>query len=158
MLSEYMSGALQPPIFYKDDIIAPNDFNENQQNDNDYIERILDQSNNNNKRIVLPNQLNEKQKPDEYDNYDDFPLKSLFREHQRPKYIVENIDNDEFDPRNNDANIYSQRLFKAEKPKYESGVYTEGGLLFSPSTFDSSNQREKSTFQLQQTKNIFFKE
>lgn len=134
MLSEYISGDLKPPIFYKDEIVAPEDIR--QIENVDEIESIYDQPHNS-KRIVLHSQ------PKEIESNDEFPLKSLFREHQRPNYVVRDFENDEHDRRNNDPAIFHRRLFKAGKGKDESGVYTEGGLVFAPNIIQAPQDRSK---------------
>lgn len=143
MLSEYTSGSLKPPIFYKDGIAAPDDFNQNDAIE--VVESILEEQKPQRKRLFLPSQQNQVQPSvDEMDNYDEFPLKSLFREHQRPHYIVENLEvQDEFDPRNNDPNEYHRRLFKANRAKEQSPVYTEGGLVYAPGTHLTTTQRKR---------------
>lgn len=149
MLSAYSAGSLKPPIFYKDGIAAPDDLGQN--DEVEAIESIFEEQPPQNKRIFLPSQHDDFQhENDEIDGYNDFPLKSLFREHQRPKYIVEDIGDDAFDERNNDPNEYHRRLFKANRPKVEqSAVYTEGGLVYGPNTHATSTQlrkREQKTF------------
>lgn len=144
MLSEYMSGSLKPPIFYKDGIADPDDFD---QNDGvEAIDSLFDgpQPQPQAKRIVLPSQNNDVYPLSE--DYENYPLKSLFREHER-----ENIEDlagldelNEFDPRNNDPNEYHYRkAFKENRPKEQSAVYTEGGLVYGPSTHVSSSQHRK---------------
>lgn len=129
MMSEYMSGALKPPIFYKDEIIAPDSFGPN--GEIDEIDETIYEPPSNSKRITIPVQ--------QKDDYDEIPLKSIFREHQRPNYIIENIE-DQFDPRNNDPNELRRRIFKAEK---EEPGYAEGGIIFEPNAFTSSNHRKR---------------
>lgn len=152
MLSEYESGSLKPPIFYNDGIAEPEDLDapqaEHGRNHHD-VETDLtffEELPSHDKRLVLSSQKNDFQ-PDiveEIDSYNEFPLKSLFREHQRPKIIVENIGNDEFDDRNNDPNEYHRRLVKVNRPRIdESSVYTEGGLVYGPSDHITSTQHRK---------------
>lgn len=151
MLSEYESGALKPPIFFNDGIVDPNDFDEpnDRPQDNRDVEAdltFLEELPSHDKRLVLSSQQNDVQPEiiDEVDTYNEYPLKSLFREHQRPKYIVENIAIDEFDNRNNDPNEYHRRLFEVNRPTIdESGVYTEGGLVYGPSAHVTSTQHRK---------------
>lgn len=136
MLSEYMSGSLKPPIFYKDGIAAPEDFGRD--GEVEAIESIFEDQEPQTKRLVLPSQSNDVyQALDE--NESALPF-SNFRENQR--YIVEDID-EEFDPRNNDPNEYYRRLFKVNRPKEQSAVYTEGGLVYGPSTHGTSAQHQK---------------
>lgn len=143
MFSEYMSGDLKPPIYYKDGIAAPDYFDQNDKVE--AIESIFEEPPIQNKRIVLPSQNNEIHHSfNEYENYDEFPLKSLFREHQRPKYVVEDIGDGEFEPINNEPNEYHRRLFKSNRPRDQGPVYTEGGLVYGPSTHVSSIQLRKS--------------
>lgn len=144
MLSEYLSGSLKPPIFYKDGIAAPDDNDEPQNDDVDAIESLFNEQQPQAKRIVLPSQNNDIYPLSE--DYENFPLKSLFREHQRQNIedFAELDDLDEFDPRNNDPNEYHHRkMFKATRPKEQSAVYTEGGLVYGPSTHVSSSQHRK---------------
>lgn len=153
MLSEYESGVLKPPIFYRDGIAEPEEVDQPKGNDrnSDNVETDLDtfleELPSHDKRLVLSSQKNDfiPDIVDEIDtNYNEYPLKSLFREHQRPKYIIENIGNDEFDNRNNDPNEYHRRLFKVNRPRVdESGVYTEGGLVYGPSEHATSTQHRK---------------
>lgn len=144
MLSEYMSGSLKPPIFYKDGIADPDDLN---QNDGvEAIESLFDgpQPQPQAKRIALPSKNNDVYPLSE--DYENNPLKSLFREHQRENIEdLAELDNyDEFDPRNNDPNEYHYRkVFKGIRPKEQSAVYTEGGLVYGPSTHVSSTQHRK---------------
>lgn len=144
MLSAYSSGSLKPPIFYKDGIAAPQDENLGQNDEVEAIEEIFEEQPPQNKRLVLSSQHNNVHHSiDDADDYNEFPLKSLFREHQHPKYIIENI-GDEFDMRNNDPNEYYRRLFKVNRPKEDqSAVYTEGGLVYGPTTHVTSSQHRK---------------
>lgn len=151
MLSEYESGALKPPIFYSDGIAEPEDQPRGNDRNSDDVEPDLtffEELPSHDKRLVLSSQKNDFL-PDiveEIDtNYNEYPLKSLFREHQRPQYIIENIGNDEFDSRNNDPNEYHRRLFKVNRPRIDesSGVYTEGGLVYGPSEHVTSTQHRK---------------
>lgn len=133
MLSEYVTGELKPPIFYKDDIVAPEDFRPI--DDVEEIENIYERPHNSKR---MHNQ------PKENENVDEFPLKSVFREHQRPQYIIEDIENDAFDRRNNDPEIYHRRLFKVGKPRDEtSGGYTEGGLVLASNSFSAPQRKSK---------------
>lgn len=145
MPSEYSTGALKPPIFYKDGIAAPENLGQN--DEIEAVETFLEEEPpQQNKRIVLSSQHNGVHHGiDETEDYNEFPLKSLFREHQRPKYIVEDIGDDEFDYRNNDPNEYHRRLFKVNRPRIDesSGVYTEGGLVYGPSEHVTSTQHRK---------------
>lgn len=155
MLSEYESGALKPPIFYSDGIAEPEDTDQQKGFDrnSDDVEPDLtffEELPSHDKRLVLSSQKNDfiPDIVDEIDmnvNYNEYPLKSLFREHQRPKYIIENIGNDEFDNRNNDPNEYHRRLTKVNRPRTDesSGVYTEGGLVYGPSEHATSTQHRK---------------
>lgn len=139
MLSEYMSGSLKPPIFYKDGIAAPEDFD--QDDEVEAIESMFKEQQPQIKRFHIPSHNNEVyQSIDEADNFDTFPLKSNFRENQR--FTVEDIE-EEFDPRNNDPNEYHRRLLKANRPKEQSAVYAEGGLVYGPSTYGTSAQHQK---------------
>lgn len=148
MLSEYTSGSLKPPIFYKDGIAAPDDYDQN--DEIEAVESILEEQPPQRKRFFLPSQHNQvHQSNDEMDNYDEFPLKSIFREHQRPQYIVEDVeDQNEFDRRNNDPNEYHRRLFKANRGKEQSPVYTEGGLVYAPGTHLTTTQRKRKSMTL----------
>lgn len=143
MLSEYSTGSLKPPIFYKDGIAAPEDLGQN--DEVEAVESIFEDQPPQNKRLVLSSQHNDVHHGiDETEDFDEFPLKSLFREHQRPKYIVEDIGDDAFDERNNDPNEYHRRLFKINRPKAEqSAVYTEGGLVYGPSAHATLTQHRK---------------
>lgn len=148
MLSEYMSGSLKPPIFYKDGIAAADDLRQN--DEIDAIESIFEEQQPQSKRLVLPSQHNEiHQTIDETENYDEFPLKSNFREHQRPVNIFEDVeDQGEFDsrvndPRINDPNEFHRRLFQTNRQKQQSPVYTEGGLVYGPSTHVTGSQHRK---------------
>lgn len=143
MFSEYMAGNLKPPIYYKDGIAAP-DYSD-QNDDVEAIESIFEQQQPQSKRIVLPSQNNENHHGfDEYENYDEFPLGSLFREHQKPKYVADDdVDDDTFEPQNNDPNEYHRRLFKSNRPRDQAAVYTEGGLVYGPSTHITSTQARK---------------
>lgn len=152
MLSEYESGALKPPIFYSDGIAEPEEADQPKGDDrvSEDIESDLsffDELPSQDKRIVLSSQTNDfiPDIVDEIDtNYNEYPLKSLFREHQRPKYILENIGDNEFDNRNNDPNEYHRTLFKVDRPRIdESAVYTEGGLVYGPSQHVTSTQHRK---------------
>ncbi|XP_031636575.1 uncharacterized protein LOC116349327 [Contarinia nasturtii] len=152
MLSEYMSGALKPPIFYKDGIAAPDDFVQN--DEVDAIESIFDERQPQNKRLVLPSQDNTVYANND-DTYEDFPLKSLFREHQRPNDIEENVREFEaFDHRTNDPTEYHRRLFKESRPKEQSAVYTEGGLVYGPSTHITSTHHRKNNNGFNRTKSL----
>lgn len=142
MLSEYMSGSLKPPIFYKDGIAAADDITQN--DEVDAIESLFEPPQPQAKRIVLPSRNNEIQQLSE--DYENFPLTSLFREHQRENIedLAELGELDEFDPRNNDPNEYHYRkMLKSNRPKEQSAVYTEGGLVYGPSTHGSSSQHRK---------------
>lgn len=140
MLSEYMSGSLKPPIFYKDGIAAPDDVI-TQNDEVDAIESLFEPPQPQAKRIVLPSRNNEIQQLSE--DYENFPLTSLFREHQREN-IEDLAELDEFDPRNNDPNEYHYRkMLKSNRPKEQSAVYTEGGLVYGPSMHTSSSQHRK---------------
>ncbi|XP_055304696.1 uncharacterized protein LOC129569644 [Sitodiplosis mosellana] len=142
MLSEYMSGSLKPPIFYKDGIAAPDDVAQN--DDVDVIESLFEDPQPQAKRIVLPSQNNDIYPLSE--DYDNFPLTSLFREHQRENIedLAELGELEEFDPRNNDPNEYHHRkILETNRPKEQSAVYTEGGLVYGPSTHGSSSQHRK---------------
>lgn len=154
MLSEYEAGALKPPIFYNDgiaeadDIVQPKEDGRNHRSDDVETDfTFFEELPSHDKRLVLSSQKNDFMPDivDEIDsNYNEYPLKSLFREHQRPKYIVENIGDDEFDDRNNDAKEYHRRLFKVNRPRIDaSGVYTEGGLVYEPSDHITSTQHRK---------------
>lgn len=147
MLSAYSSGSLKPPIFYKDGIAAPEDESLGQNDEVEAIEEIFEEQPPQNKRLVLSSQHNDVHQHhniDETEDYNEFPLKSLFREHQHPKYIIENIGDDEFDQRNNEPNEYHRRLFKVNRPKDDqSAVYTEGGLVYGPTTHVTSSQHRK---------------
>lgn len=138
MMSEYMSGALKPPIFYKDEIIAADNFGPNAEIEQ--IEETIYEPPSSSKRFALPVQPSRKEIADDSLNYDDFPLKGIFREQQQPKYIIENIE-DQFDPRNNDPNELRRRIFKASKSDEEPG-YAEGGVIFEPNAFTSTNHRK----------------
>lgn len=140
MLSEYVSGALKPPIFYKDGIAAPEDFTQNDEVDT--IEGIFDEQlpQPQNKRLVLPSQDNVVYA----NNYEEFPLKSLFREHQRPTVIEEDVEEyDPFDSRNNEPTVFHQRIFKENQPKVQSAVYTEGGLVYGPSATSTQHHKHR---------------
>lgn len=139
MMSEYMSGALKPPIFYKDEIIAPENFGPNGKIEE--IEETIYEPPSNNKRFIPTVQKTYQETGNEFENYDDFPLKSIFREHQRPKYVIENIE-DEFDPRNNDPNELRNRKLKVGNSEHEPG-YAEGGIIFEPNIFTSSKLRKR---------------
>lgn len=150
MFSEYESGSLKPPIFYNDGIAEPEEFDEPQEHGQKHHDvetdlTFFEELPSHDKRLVLSSQKNDFQ-PDiveEIESYNEFPLKSLFREHQRPS-IVENIGIDEFDDRNNDPNEYHRKLFKVNRPRIdESGVYTEGGLVYGPSDHITSTQHRK---------------
>lgn len=154
MLSEYESGSLKPPIFYKDGIadaeaeefVAPNEHRPNHHDDIETDLTFFEQLPSHDKRLVLSSQQSDVQPEtiDEVDAYNEYPLKSLFREHQRPNYVVEDIGVDAFDSRNNDPNEYHRRLFKVNRPRHdESGVYTEGGLVYGPSAHITSTQHRK---------------
>lgn len=153
MLSEYESGVLKPPIFYNDGIAESEDIEEPKVETRSHHVAEPDELTffeelpSHDKRLVLSSQKNDfiPDIVDEIDtNYNEYPLKSLFREHQRPKYIVENIGEDEFDNRNNDPNEYHRRLFKINRPRIdESAVYTEGGLVYGPSDHITSTQHRK---------------
>lgn len=143
MLSEYLSGSLKPPIFYKDGIADPDDI-EVPSDDIDAIENLFNEQQPQAKRIVLPSKNNDIYPLSE--DYENFPLKSLFREHQRQNIedLAELDDLDEFDPRNNDPNEYLYRkMFKENRPKQPSAVYTEGGLVYGPSEHLPSSQHRK---------------
>lgn len=152
MFSAYASGDLKPPIFYNDRVVAaPEEFDEPKEHDQNHhnVETdftLFEELPSHDKRLVLSSQNNDVQPDiiDEADGYNDFPLKSIFREHQRPKYTVENIENDEFDNRNNDPQEYHRRLFKLNRPRIdESGVYTEGGLVYGPDAHITSTHHRK---------------
>lgn len=145
MLSAYSAGSLKPPIFYKDGIAAPED-NLERNDEIEAIETIFEEQPPQNKRLVLSPQHHSDlhHNIDETEDYNEFPLKSLFREHQRPKYIIGDIGDDEFDFRNNDPNEYHRRLFKSNRPNIDqSAVYTEGGLVYGPSTHTASQHRKR---------------
>lgn len=143
MLSEYLSGSLKPPIFYKNGIFAPNDLATNDDGI-DAIESIFDKQPQQSKHLLRPSQDNNLFSNNE--NIDDYP--SPFREHYRPKYIVENIrEFDEFDDRNNNnPNEYQQQMLKENQPKEQSAVYTEGGLVYGPSTLAVTMQHQNRKF------------
>lgn len=152
MLSEYESGVLKPPIFYNDGIAEPEEIDQPKKDRRNHhgVETdmtFFEELPSHDKRLVLSSQKNDfiPDVVDEIDSsYNEYPLKSLFREHQRPKYIIENIGDDEFDDRNNDPNEYHRRLFKVNRPRIdESGVYTEGGLVYGPSDHITSTQHRK---------------
>lgn len=140
MMSKYMSGELKPPIFYKDEIIAPENFGSNGKIE-EIEETIYGPPSNNNKRFIPSEQKTYQETENEFENYDDFPLRSIFREHQRPKYVIENIE-DEFDPRNNDPNEQHRRMLKVGRSEDEPG-YAEGGVIFEPNIFTSSKFRKR---------------
>lgn len=139
MMSEYMSGALKPPIFYKDEIIEPENFVPNGKIEE--IEETIYEPPSNNKRFIPSVQKTYQEAENAFKNYDDFPLKSIFREHQRPKYVVEDIE-EEFDRRNNNPNELHRRILKIEKTEDEPG-YAEGGVIFEPNIFTSSKLRKR---------------
>lgn len=139
MMSEYMSGALKPPIFYKDEIIAPENFAPNGKIEE--IEETIYKPPSNNKRFIPSVQRTYQEAGNGFENYDDLPFKSLFREHQRPKYAIENIE-DEFDPRNNDPNELRRRIMQVGKFEDEPG-YAEGGIIFEPNILASSKIRKR---------------
>lgn len=144
MLSEYMSGSLKPPIFYKNEIFSPDNLATND-DEIDAIESIFDKQPQQSKRLVLPSEDNNVFSNNE--NIDDYPLKSRFREHQRPKYIVENIrEFDVFNHRNNNPNEYQQQMLKENQPKEQSAVYTEGGLVYGPRTLAVTMQHQNRKF------------
>lgn len=146
MLSKYESGSLKPPIFYKDGIAAPDEVRGTNDDDIEAIESIFQQEapQPHNKRLVLPSRQNEIHPSiDETNDYDEFFPKSVFREHQRPKYIVDDIEDTENDPRTNDANEYHRKFIEKARPRDQSGVYTEGGWLFGPSAHIATSSQHR---------------
>jgi len=95
---------LKPPIFYKDGIAAPDDVTQN--DDVGAIESLFEEPQPQAKRLVLPSKNNDIYPLSE--DYENIPLKSLFREHQRENIedLAELDELDEFDPRNNDPQEY----------------------------------------------------
>lgn len=135
MMSEYASGALKPPIFYKHEIIAPDNLGSNAEIDE--IEETIYREPLNDKRMTLPTQEERRPSINEFENYDDL---KIFHNH-RPKYIIENI-NEQFVARDNEPNEMRQRFYKGIETKEEPG-YAEGGIIYEPNVYESSNKRNE---------------
>lgn len=129
MLSEYTSGVLKPPIYYKDDIIDVDDLH--------YLNPIDARDEPIRKRIIPRIQ-------EIAGDADDLPLRNIFREHKLSKFDLENNRDDELGRSNNDPRAIQLKYSKINKIPAESGVYTEGGLVLVPDSgvVVSDNERK----------------